>query len=322
MIDKCYDPDGEMDASDCYKTVTTPEGVTYSYYWDDSKNDFQTEPERTEVKNLVSYENGVTTTIRRSLENGQVVETGKTCEQTAENGKVTTSYEKVNGEWVPKSKSEQSESTKPQFSVVFPKSDIKEVIGGNLITDVDSTCLSYGNISTDHYYSWDATSASWKLTSSNESSFSLDGNTLSYVNKNSGDSDREEKYSYTCDDANRLVKYERLYGKTSVVKTFEYDEKGRLSVVTQKNSDQDYAVKYILHYEDEATGINQNVLPTSYCRMVVRGKAISAEGAKLMTLYSADGKLVAQSKNGSVEAPASGLYIVNVDGVKTKVLIK
>ena len=319
-IDKCYYPDGELD--DCDKKVTTPEGVIYSYDWDDSKNDFQTEPSYSEVKSLISYENGVTTTIRRSLENGQVVETDKTCEQTTENGKVATFYEKVNGEWVPKSKSEHSDSAKPQFSVVFPKSDIKEIIGGNLITDVDSTCLSYGNASSDRYYSWDATSASWKLTGGNENSFSLDGNTLSYANKNSGDSEREEKYSYTCDDANRLVKYERLYNNASVVKTFEYDEKGRLSVVTQKNSDKDYAVKYILHYQDEATGINPKVMPTSYCRMIVRGKTISAEGAKLMVLYSADGKLVAQSTNGTVEAPASGLYIVNVDGVKTKVLIK
>lgn len=84
----------------------------------------------------------------------------------------------------------------------------------------------------------------------------------------------------------------------------------------------DYAVKYILHYQDEATGINPKVVPTSYCRIIVRGKIISTEGAMLMALYSADGKLVAQSTNGSVEAPVSGLYIVSVDGAKAKVLVK
>lgn len=50
----------------------------------------------------------------------------------------------------------------------------------------------------------------------------------------------------------------------------------------------------------------------------IAGKTITADGVKLLELFSADGKLVGSSRNGSITAPSSGIYIVVADGKRLK----
>ncbi len=53
----------------------------------------------------------------------------------------------------------------------------------------------------------------------------------------------------------------------------------------------------------------------------IAGKTITAAGVKQLQLFSADGKLVGNSLNGTITAPSSGIYIVVADGKRLKVVL-
>ena len=50
----------------------------------------------------------------------------------------------------------------------------------------------------------------------------------------------------------------------------------------------------------------------------VQTPLMETDGVKLLELFSADGKLVGSSRNGSITAPSSGIYIVVADGKRLK----
>ena len=343
---------GDIDESG-KKTVLTPEGVCYHYDWDSSAKDFESEPSYVSVSDVSSTVNGVNTTISRSWENGQIVETQKNEQKQEENGDSwSITYNKVDNEWKPETKSVQEKAVaKPKFDVVMPKSEITGINSSSPITDVDASYFSVdSNVQNSLNYTWDDADNDWSVTEGQEYSFKVEGNTLNYATTTYSDNGSQSKrVSYTRDADNRLVEYtletENVDNgqnvneakaanatmnanvmpqsantqSSSITKKFEYDEKDRLSSVTIIT---DHEEKYVLHYADEPTGIDFVKAPVSVQHVSINGKYIQVDGVTSLSLYSADGKLVAKSQSGSIEAPVSGLYIVSADGVKIKVIIK
>ncbi len=330
-IDTDYD-EGNMEGAT--KTVVTKDGVERRYNWAFEENAFETEPSYTSVHPVTSVDdNGVQTTISRELQDGKVVETQKTEQKSDENGSTTIIYNKVENEWQPESKTEQSTTAKPQFALTMPSSPVKALNSSALVSDIDSTFFTnmsglFSNIS----YSWNASTGSWDVSAGNESECKVEGNTLIYSIKSYDESGNctENTRSYTRDNENRLVQYTeesdapvvtRAALNTTLVKDFEYDEKGRLASVTITT---DHVEKYVMNYGDEVTGINNAVFDSasSVIRISVLGKTITADGCKSLTLYTLDGKKVVSSLDGKVEAPTMGVFIVEADGQTTKLLVK
>lgn len=54
----------------------------------------------------------------------------------------------------------------------------------------------------------------------------------------------------------------------------------------------------------------------------ISGRNITANGCKMLQLFGVDGKLIVESHNGSLVAPAAGTYLIVADGVKKKVSIR
>lgn len=345
---------GDID-EDGDKKVVTPEGVCYFYKWNSETKDFNSEPSYVRVSSITSVVNGVNTTISRSWENGKIVETQKNERKQEENGdNWSITYNKVDNEWKPESKSVQEKAVaKPKFEVVMPKSEITGFNSSSPITDVDASYFSVGsNVQNRFNYSWDDTDNDWSVTDGQEYSFSVEGNTLNYATTSySVNGNQVKRVSYTRDADNRLVEYTLETENTnqdqevseaknakvntlstalvmpqststqssSVTKKFEYDEKDRLSSVTIIT---DHEEKYVLHYADEPTSIDLVKTPVAVQHVSVYGKTIKVDGCKILVLYTADGKLVAKSQSGSVEAPMPGLYIVAADGENIKVVVK
>ena len=346
-----YYADGEFLGGEKTKTLVTPEGVRYQYGWNSDANDWS-EP-YISVEDVTYTLNGVNTTISRSLENGQIVETQKNEQKQEENGDSwSVTYNKVDNEWKPVTKSVLEKAVaKPKFDVVMPMSEITGINSGYPITYVDVSYFYGGSsVQNSFKYNWDDTNNDWSVTEGQEYSFNVAGNTLNYATTTYSDNgSQSERVSYTRDADNRLVEYTLETENTdkgksvneakaanatmnanvmpqsantqssSITKKFEYDEKDRLSSVTIIT---DHEEKYVLHYADEPTGIDLVKTPMSVQHVSIYGKTINVDGCKSLSLYSADGKLVAKSQSGSIEAPVSGLYIVAADGVKIKVIVK
>ena len=350
---------GDIDESG-RKSVLTTEGVCYYYNWDSEAKNFKSEPYDVRVSDVTSVVNGVNTTISRSWENGQIVETQKNEQKQEENGDSwSVIYNKVDNEWKPETKSVQEKAVaKPKFDVVMPKSEITGINSSSPITDVDASYFSVdSNVQNSLNYTWDDADNDWNVTEGQEYSFNVEGNTLNYATTTySVNGSQSKRVSYTRDADNRLVEYTLETEKTdkgqsvneakaanatmnanvmpqgvnvmpqsantqssSITKKFEYDEKERLSSVTIIT---DHEEKYVLHYADEPTGINLVKTPVSVQHVSINGKNIQVEGVTSLSLYSADGKLVAKSQSGSIEAPMPGLYVIATDGVKVKVVVK
>ena len=320
-IEKCY---LRGDFEFARKYVTTTYGVLLEYLWDWKANDFKTEPQVWNI-GVTSECNGVKTTIYKEKQDGKIVETGKREETNNENGSTIITYDKVGDEWQPSSKEENSYVAKPQFALTMPSSPVKAYNSSAYISDIDSTFFAdKSDLSSHANYTWDASSDSWKADYVNESTYNVEGNTLTYTVKNSY---IESVISYTRDNDNRLIQYTensstatRAAANTSLIKDFEYDKKGRLASVTITT---DHVEKYVMKYGDEATGINPVVAaPVSAIHISVSGKMITAEGCKQLSLYSLDGKKLAASQNATIMAPTTGVFIIVADGKKIKMVIR
>lgn len=320
-IEKCY-LRGDFEFAKKY--VTTTYGVLLEYLWDWKANDFKTEPQVWNI-GVTSECNGVKTTIYKEKQDGKIVETGKREETNNENGSTIITYDKVGDEWQPSSKEENSYVAKPQFALTMPSSPVKAYNSSAYISDIDSTFFAdKSDLSSHANYTWDASSDFWKADYVNESTCSVEGNTLTYTVKNSY---IESVISYTRDNDNRLIQYTensstatRAAANTSLIKDFEYDKKGRLASVTITT---DHVEKYVMKYGDEATGINPVVAaPVSAIHISVSGKMITAEGCKQLSLYSLDGKKLAASQNATIMAPTTGVFIIVADGKKIKMVIR
>lgn len=320
-IEKCY-LRGDFEFAKKY--VTTTYGVLLEYRWDWKANDFETEPQVWNI-GVTSESNGVKTTIYKEMQDGKIVETSKREEINNGNGSTTITYNKVGNEWQPSSKEENSHVAKPQFALIMPSSPVKAYNSSAYISDIDSTFFAdKSDLSSHANYTWDASTDSWKTEYADESACNVEGNTLTYTVKNSY---IESVMSYTRDNDDRLVQYTensstatRAAANTSLIKDFEYDKKGRLASVTITT---DHVEKYVMKYGDEATGINPVVAaPISAIHISVSGKMITAEGCKLLALYSLDGKKLAASQNATIMAPTTGVFIIVADGKKIKMVIR
>lgn len=335
------------------KRVLSPTGVCSYYDWNSEAKDFESTPSYVRVSDVTSVVNGVNTTISRSWENGQIVETQKNEQKQEENGdNWSVTYSKVDNEWKPETKSLQEKSVaKPKFEVVMPKSEITAMKSTKVITDVDNSYFSGGSeMQSQYIYNWDDANDDWNVIGGQAYSCSVEGNTLTYTATSySNNGSQSKQISYTRDADNRLVEYTLETENTdngqnvneakaanavmnanvmpqssnsessSLTKKFEYDEKSRLSSVTIIT---DHEEKYVLHYADEPTGIDLVKSPVSVQHVSINGKNIQVDGAKSLSLYSVEGRLVAKSHSGSIEAPMPGLYVVAADGIKVKVVVK
>lgn len=335
------------------KRVLSPTGVCSYYDWNSEAKDFESTPSYVRVSDVTSVVNGVNTTISRSWENGQIVETQKNEQKQEENGdNWSVTYSKVDNEWKPETKSLQEKSVaKPKFEVVMPKSEITAMKSTKVITDVDNSYFSNGSeMQSQYIYNWNDANDDWNVIGGQAYSCRVEGNTLTYTATSySNNGSQSKQISYTRDADNRLVEYtletentdngQNVNGakaanavmnanvmpqssnseSSSLTKKFEYDEKSRLSSVTIVT---DHEEKYVLHYADEPTGIELVKSPVSVQHVSVNGNNIQVDGSKSLTLYSIEGKLVAKSHSGSIEAPMPGLYVVAADGIKVKVVVK
>ena len=124
---------------------------------------------------------------------------------------------------------------------------------------------------------------------------------------------RGKPYTYYIDSKNRLAVYE---GPDGPARLFDYDEEGRVTqVVFRSNEVEAYTIAY--GEVEVSNGISAPAVQLA-SHLHIAGKTITADGVKLLELFSADGKLVGSSRNGSISAPSSGIYIVVADGKRLK----
>lgn len=317
LITKHYD-NGEVFYG--YKEVTTPEQVYFLYAWDTNKQAFSETPESTTVQDLTQTDDkGVTTTIQREWKDGKIEETGK---------KQTWSVDV------------------PTFDMIQPENPLKELVS----QDITSVALPFeGSNKSEAEYSYtkDETTQKWKLYSGTSSKFQVDGDTFVATYTNLGAADEfhhryftnngnYKEYSYVRDRQDRLIKYQcevnLPMGEDTLTciretKEFEYDSKGRITKLAHFKggfgSDKQIDEVYLFHYlGDPSTGIDPKLAKATAIKLSVDGRILSATNCHSIKLYTIDGKSIASSNTGTITVPSAGLYIVDADGEKTKILIK
>ena len=193
------------------KEVVNAEGVCYSYGWDWDAKDFKQEPSEISVLPASSVADGVNVTISRSWQDGKIVETQKTEQKEEEDGSDwSITYNKVDDAWKPESKSVTEKLvTKPQFDVTLPACDIKRIKSDDAITEVDNSALQENPMQNHYDYKWDEAGNDWNLSMERESTYRVDGNTLTYSMSilSENGSSQAKTVSYTRDANKRLVEY-------------------------------------------------------------------------------------------------------------------
>lgn len=290
-----YAEDGAID----YRSKSVYNGdISYYYSWNESANNWSTDPS-VDVASITTKEaDGTRTTISRSYENGKIVNDHKTVNRTV---------------------------SIPAIKMTIPTNPLP-----GFIPDYIFSSIRLPEASTEENmesYIWNSKTNEWEFEySSNPSSYEEekieeDGSVI-YTVKTSGST-----YKYTV-SANGILSIYSDYGNAYI---FGYDEDARLTQIQiNPNNLDDYEIYAIDYGKIQVTvtdGINQPTAQT--IRLQVNGRTITlsdanshAQSGKSLQLFSLDGKLVDKSQAGSVTAPAAGIYIVVADGLKTKISVK
>ena len=290
-----YAEDGAID----YRSKSVYNGdISYYYSWNESANNWSTDPS-VDVASITTKEaDGTRTTISRSYENGKIVNDHKTVNRTV---------------------------SIPAIKMTIPTNPLP-----GFIPDYIFSSIRLPEASTEENmesYIWNSKTNEWEFEySSNPSSYEEekieeDGSVI-YTVKTSGST-----YKYTV-SANGILSIYSDYGNAYI---FGYDEDARLTKIQiNPNNLDDYEIYAIDYGKIQVTvtdGINQPTAQT--IRLQINGRTITlsdanshAQSGKSLQLFSLDGKLVDKSQAGSVTAPAAGIYIVVADGLKTKISVK
>lgn len=307
-----YDEDGEIEEKE--RTVVQIDGIETYYNWDEDANDWKISHMNIPPVSSTNAD-GVSVTILRRW-NGEAIEEYQTIleDKNADGTKKWTEiYNKEDGEWKPSQKTEYAAYSFGAVSCTLPSNPLPAIIPQSLFNDffLVPACEGVSEIS----YGWNEETNSWDTANSSFRDFSYserqeDGYKIVEAFY------RGKPYTYYIDSKNRLVVYE---GPDGPARLFDYDEEGRVTQMTfRSNEVESYVIEY--GQVEVSNGISAPVVQLA-SHLRIAGKTITAAGVKQLQLFSADGKLVGNSLNGTITAPSSGIYIVVADGKRLKVVL-
>lgn len=307
-----YDEDGEIEEKE--RTVVQIDGIETYYNWDEDANDWKISHMNIPPVSSTNAD-GVSVTILRRW-NGEAIEEYQTIleDKNADGTKKWTEiYNKEDGEWKPSQKTEYAAYSFGAVSCTLPSNPLPAIIPQSLFNDffLVPACEGVSEIS----YGWNEETNSWDTANSSFRDFSYserqeDGYKIVEAFY------RGKTYTYYIDSKNRLVVYECPDGPARL---FDYDEEGRVTQMTfRSNEVESYVIEY--GQVEVSNGISAPAVQLA-SHLRIAGKTITAAGVKQLQLFSADGKLVGNSLNGTITAPSSGIYIVVADGKRLKVVL-
>lgn len=307
-----YDEDGEIEEKE--RTVVQIDGIETYYNWDEDANDWKISHMNIPPVSSTNAD-GVSVTILRRW-NGEAIEEYQTIleDKNADGTKKWTEiYNKEDGEWKPSQKTENAAYSFGAVSCTLPSNPLPAIIPQSLFNDffLVPACEGVSEIS----YGWNEETNSWDTANSSFRDFSYserqeDGYKIVEAFY------RGKPYTYYIDSKNRLVVYE---GPDGPARLFDYDEEGRVTQMTfRSNEVESYVIEY--GQVEVSNGISAPAVQLA-SHLRIAGKTITAAGVKQLQLFSADGKLVGNSLNGTITAPSSGIYIVVADGKRLKVVL-
>ena len=307
-----YDEDGEIEEKE--RTVVQIDGIETYYNWDEDANDWKISHMNIPPVSSTNAD-GVSVTILRRW-NGEAIEEYQTIleDKNADGTKKWTEiYNKEDGEWKPSQKTEYAAYSFGAVSCTLPSNPLPAIIPQSLFNDffLVPACEGVSEIS----YGWNEETNSWDTANSSFRDFSYserqeDGYKIVEAFY------RGKPYTYYIDSKNRLVVYE---GPDGPARLFDYDEEGRVTQMAfRSNEVESYVIEY--GQVEVSNGISAPAVQLA-SHLHIAGKTITAAGVKQLQLFSADGKLVGNSLNGTITAPSSGIYIVVADGKKLKVVL-
>lgn len=289
-----YAEDGSIDyrSKRVYK-----DDLSFYYSWNETTNDWSTDPSVYVASITTKEADGTITTISRSYKNGEIVNDHKTVNRTV---------------------------SIPAIKMTIPTNPLPGFIPDDIFNNIRLPEASTEE--NTESYNWNSETNEWELEySSNPSSYEEkieEDGSITYTVKIGGNT-----YDYAVSANGNLFIYSG-YGNSYV---FGYDEDARLIQVYINPTDLDnyeyYGIDYGKIQVTVTDGISQPTAQT--IRLLVNGRTITLSDAnshtqsgKSLQLFSLDGKLVSKSQEGSVTAPAAGIYVVVADGVKTKISVK
>lgn len=307
-----YDEDGEIEEKE--RTVVQIDGIETYYNWDEDANDWKISHMNIPPVSSTNAD-GVSVTILRRW-NGEAIEEYQTIleDKNADGTKKWTEiYNKEDGEWKPSQKTEYAAYSFGAVSCTLPSNPLPAIIPQSLFNDffLVPACEGVSEIS----YGWNEKTNSWDTANSSFRDFSYserqeDGYKIVEAFY------RGKPYTYYIDSKNRLVVYE---GPDGPARLFDYDEEGRVTQMAfRSNEVESYVIEY--GQVEVSNGISAPAVQLA-SHLRIAGKTITAAGVKQLQLFSADGKLVGNSLNGTITAPSSGIYIVVADGKRLKVVL-
>ena len=286
-----YDEDGEIEEKE--RTVVQIDGIETYYNWDEDANDWKISHMNIPPVSSTNAD-GVSVTILRRW-NGEAIEEYQTIleDKNADGTKKWTEiYNKEDGEWKPSQKTEYAAYSFGAVSCTLPSNPLPAIIPQSLFNDF---FLVTANSSFRNFSYSERQEDGYKIV---EAFY------------------RGKPYTYYIDSKNRLVVYE---GPDGPARLFDYDEEGRVTQMTfRSNEVESYVIEY--GQVEVSNGISAPAVQLA-SHLRIAGKTIAAAGVKQLQLFSADGKLVGNSLNGTITAPSSGIYIVVADGKRLKVVL-
>ena len=307
-----YDEDGEIEEKE--RTVVQIDGIETYYNWDEDANDWKISHMNIPPVSSTNAD-GVSVTILRRW-NGEAIEEYQTIleDKNADGTKTWTEiYNQDDGEWTPTPTHAYAAYSFGAVSCTLPSNPLPAIIPQSLFNDffLVPACEGVSEIS----YGWNEETNSWDTANSSFRDFSYserqeDGYKIVEAFY------RGKPYTYYIDSKNRLVVYE---GPDGPARLFDYDEEGRVTQMTfRSNEVESYVIEY--GQVEVSNGISAPAVQLA-SHLRIAGKTITAAGVKQLQLFSADGKLVGNSLNGTITAPSSGIYIVVADGKRLKVVL-
>ena len=288
------------------------------------------------ANNIVTEEDGVRTVINREIEgngdNYEIVEKGKYV--TIERGNEHTSeiYTKEDGKWVGQSKSSTFDIVTPDFTwrKVVPEVEygLSYSNYGWLFDQIhQENGLNVPDSRID--YAWE--DGRWVTKESSINDVKVEGNTATHTLKYDTDGySLTETYSFKRDSQGRLLEEKNKMsttqdGETTTTFTefyYTFDNEGRLISEKQVSNDNGtVTITYTYGKISVVDGIG-SVSANDAPKVAVNGNTITVEGCTDVALYSVDGSLADRGTDGTVTAPAKGLYILKAGKDSVKVLVK
>lgn len=323
------------------KNVIYKNGKIENYDWNFGEGKFEDTPEIHGSTMSSTADDGVTTKTTRVWDGNAMVVSSQSRSWVDANGNaIEENYKNENGTLVKDSKIVSKTIDCPQFEATEPSDPLKAIDTDALENTTSSLAGSNDHNQVDNTakYSWDASKKDWKLTSKKETSFEVDDYSFTEtqtVLSSDGNTVTNRKVIRR-DGSNRLLENSSEQatlqnpnanswnGDYKQVTTYEYDgdnlTRKTISLTDSKGATTTETYQYV--YESfTPSGIGKVANASSVLALVVNGRTVSAGAGKPVRLYSLDGRQVAFGL-GTVSAPAEGVYVVEVDGVKRKLMLK